>query len=75
MESSSYLFAGNAVFIEELYSRYCDDPSSVSEEWQKYFNELSDNPDDIAKAIEGASWMPFGNRVIGVKEEKKRLKI
>ncbi len=39
---SSYLFGGNADFIEELYDSYLDDPKSVELKWQSYFNSLQD---------------------------------
>ena len=67
-KSTSHLFASNAVFVEELYGRYCKDPESVSQEWQDYFAELADDPDDVSKAVAGAPWKPFGKRVIGVKD-------
>lgn len=39
---SSYLFGGNADFIEELYEKYLADPANVEPKWQKYFNSLQD---------------------------------
>ena len=38
--SHSYLFGGNAPFIEELYEQYLDDPATVSAEWREYFDKL-----------------------------------
>ena len=40
MEPSSCLFSGNAAFIEGIYESYLDDRSSVSSEWQAYFDRL-----------------------------------
>jgi 2-oxoglutarate dehydrogenase E1 component len=37
---SSYLYSGNAWFIEELYKAYQADPASVSDEWRRYFQGL-----------------------------------
>ena len=37
---SSYLFAANAPFIEELYEKYLEDPISVEDEWRTYFDSL-----------------------------------
>jgi len=37
---NSYLFGGNAPFVEELYENYLADPSSVPEEWRGYFDKL-----------------------------------
>ena len=41
---SSYLFGGNAPFVEELYERYLADPASVPEEWRGYFDRLQSLP-------------------------------
>ena len=37
---SSYLFGGNAPFIEELYEKYLADPGSVPGEWREYFDRM-----------------------------------
>lgn len=39
---NSYLFGGNADFIEELYDNYLDDPASVDPKWVSYFNSIQD---------------------------------
>lgn len=44
MYSHSYLFGGNAPFIEELYERYLDDPNTVDPEWRHYFDKLVQAP-------------------------------
>ena len=41
MQQQSYLYGSNAAFIEELYSRYLKDESSVDENWRKWFAELA----------------------------------
>jgi len=40
MRSNSYLFAGNAPFVEDLYDAWLDAPDSVPENWQRYFETL-----------------------------------
>jgi len=37
---NSYLFGGNAPFIEELYEKYLENAGSVPEEWRAYFDRL-----------------------------------
>ena len=37
---NSYLFGGNAPFVEDLYEKYLEDPASVPEEWRGYFDKL-----------------------------------
>lgn len=69
LKNTSYLFGSNAVFIEELYNRFIQDPSQVDEHWQAYFKNLNDNSQDIKNAVKGASWQPYTNRVIGVAEK------
>ena len=38
--SNSYLFGGNAPFVEELYEQYLANPGSVPEEWREYFDAM-----------------------------------
>ncbi|MEW5882431.1 MAG: 2-oxoglutarate dehydrogenase E1 component [Pseudomonadota bacterium] len=37
---NSYLFGGNAPYVEELYERYLDNPASVPEKWRAYFDQM-----------------------------------
>jgi 2-oxoglutarate dehydrogenase E1 component len=53
---SSFLQGTNAAYIDDLYARYERDPGSVDSEWQDFFKSLKDNPADVAKNAEGASW-------------------
>jgi 2-oxoglutarate dehydrogenase E1 component len=38
--ANSYLFGGNAPFVEELYESYLDNPQSVPDGWREYFDRL-----------------------------------
>ena len=38
--AQSYLSGGNAPFVEELYERYLQDPTSVEPRWHDYFEQL-----------------------------------
>jgi hypothetical protein len=40
LQASSYLFGGNAPYVEELYERYLDNPGSVPEKWRAYFDQM-----------------------------------
>jgi 2-oxoglutarate dehydrogenase E1 component len=42
--SNSYLFGGNAPYVEELYEAYLDNPGSVPENWRSYFDALQHVP-------------------------------
>ena len=40
IEQTAFLYGGNGGFIEDLYSRYLDDPETIDESWRAYFDEL-----------------------------------
>src|SRR5690606_3701632 len=42
--STSYLFGGNAPYVEELYEAYLDNPASVPDNWRNYFDQLQHTP-------------------------------
>ena len=42
--SNSYLFGGNAPYVEELYEAYLDNPGSVPDTWRTYFDNLQNVP-------------------------------
>lgn len=50
----SYLFSGNASFIEGLYEAYLENRESVSQKWRDYFDQVTDTepgaPPDIPHA-------------------------
>lgn len=47
---SSYLFGGNAPYVEELYESYLLDPTSVGDNWRDYFDNVNQVP-----AVDGSS--------------------
>lgn len=56
MAQTSFLYGGNAHYIEDMYARFQDDPGSVPAEWQAFFADLKDDPDQVRKSAAGASW-------------------
>jgi 2-oxoglutarate dehydrogenase E1 component len=48
---NSYLFGGNAPFVEELYEKYLENPASVPEEWRGYFDKLQLLPGAAGKDL------------------------
>ena len=44
----SYLFGGNAPYIEQFYEAYLDNPESVPDNWRTYFDALQNLPHDEA---------------------------
>lgn len=53
---TSFLYGGNASFIEQLYATYQEDPGALDPEWQSFFAQLGDNKDDVVAQARGASW-------------------
>jgi 2-oxoglutarate dehydrogenase E1 component len=53
---TSFLYGGNAAYIEDLHARFESDPKSVEPEWREFFQALNDSPDDVRKNAQGASW-------------------
>ena len=43
-QGNSYLFGGNAPYVEEMYENYLADPTSVPDTWRAYFDALQNVP-------------------------------
>ncbi|MGN0918079.1 MAG: hypothetical protein ACI4NO_02900, partial [Oxalobacter sp.] len=43
-QQNSYLFAGNASYIEALYESWLENPASVPENWRDYFSSIQASP-------------------------------
>jgi 2-oxoglutarate dehydrogenase E1 component len=48
--ANSYLFGGNAPYVEELYEAYLDNPGSVPDNWRAYFDAMQHVP-----AVDGST--------------------
>ncbi len=48
--AASYLFGGNAPYVEELYETYLSNPGAVPEHWRDYFDALQHVP-----AVDGSN--------------------
>ncbi|HXU42815.1 MAG TPA: 2-oxoglutarate dehydrogenase E1 component [Burkholderiales bacterium] len=48
---NSYLFGGNAPFIEDLYEKYLVNPASVPDEWREYFDRMQVLPGSSTKDV------------------------
>ena len=58
---TSFLYGGNAAYIEGLYAKYEADPAAVDAEWRDFFKSLKDESADVAKAARGASWKTWSS--------------
>ena len=47
---NTYLFGGNAPYVEELYENYLSNPGSVPDNWREYFDALQHVP-----AVDGSN--------------------
>lgn len=48
--ANSYLFGGNAPYVEELYEAYLNNPGSVPDNWRAYFDQMQHVP-----AVDGSA--------------------
>src|SRR6516165_1667226 len=53
---TSFLYGGNADYIEDLYARYETDPNAIDAQWQAFFQSLKDEPADVMTNARGPSW-------------------
>ncbi len=53
---TSFLYGGNAGYVEQLQSQYEANPASVDAEWRAFFEGLKDNRADVIKNAGGPSW-------------------
>ena len=55
-ERTSFLYGGNAQFVEQLHARYLADKKSVDAEWQAFFAGMDDGEAGVAEPVNGPSW-------------------
>ena len=48
--ANTYLFGGNAPYVEEMYENYLSNPGSVPDSWREYFDALQHVP-----AVDGSN--------------------
>ncbi|MCX7255500.1 MAG: 2-oxoglutarate dehydrogenase E1 component [Polaromonas sp.] len=49
-QGNTYLFGGNAPYVEEMYENYLVNPASVTDSWREYFDALQNVP-----AVDGSN--------------------
>jgi 2-oxoglutarate dehydrogenase E1 component len=55
-EQTSFLYGGNAQFVENLYARYLESPAAVDSHWRQFFDSLADEAQNARAQIKGPSW-------------------
>jgi 2-oxoglutarate dehydrogenase E1 component len=58
LAETSFLYGGNAEFVEDLHARWAEEPSSVEPSWRAFFASLADSTDAIRQAGETPPWTP-----------------
>jgi len=69
---TSFLSKSNSSFIEEMYLRFIEKDSTLSESWKDYFKSLDEDLTLVAKEIEGPTWQPNRKEININNEEYKK---
>jgi len=56
LTETSFLYGGNAAFVEDLQARWAENPASVDPSWQAFFASLSDRTEAIQASAAKPSW-------------------
>ncbi len=54
--NTSFLYGGNAAYIDQLYARYEAEPESVDTQWRGFFASLKDAEASVMQNARGPSW-------------------
>ncbi len=60
-EGNTYLFGGNAPYVEEMYENYLANPGSVSDTWREYFDALQHVPATDGSSAKDVPHLPVIN--------------
>jgi len=55
-EQTSFLHGVNAAYIEDLYSRFQQNPGAVTTDWRTFFAGLKERSEDVIADARGPSW-------------------
>jgi 2-oxoglutarate dehydrogenase E1 component len=58
LAETSFLYGGNAAFVEDLYARWSADPGSVDASWAAFFVSLHDRAEEVKRGAERPAWTP-----------------
>jgi 2-oxoglutarate dehydrogenase E1 component len=58
LTETSFLYGGNAAFVEELYARWAESPGSVEASWQAFFASLREPAQEVKAAAQEPAWTP-----------------
>src|SRR3984885_15073628 len=58
LAETSFLYGGNAGFVEDLHARWAANPSSVEPSWRAFFESIRDKAGEVVEAATQPSWTP-----------------
>ncbi len=58
LAETSFLFGGNAEFVEAMQAKWAKNPSSVEPSWAAFFTTLSDSAESVERLASPPSWTP-----------------
>ena len=58
LAETSFLYGGNAGFVEDLRERWAADPAGVDPSWRAFFASLRDGPGEVTAEQAAPSWAP-----------------
>ena len=56
LSETSFLYGGNAAFVEDLYAQWAERPDSVSASWRAFFEQLGERPDAVISGSAEPEW-------------------
>jgi 2-oxoglutarate dehydrogenase E1 component len=56
LTETSFLYGGNAAFVEDLHAKWAADPNSVDPSWQAFFASLQDRTDEVKAQAGVRAW-------------------
>ena len=62
-QKTSFLSKSNSAFIEQMYLKFINKDSDLPESWKKYFLEIGEEVEVVAKEINGPSWKPIKKKI------------
>jgi 2-oxoglutarate dehydrogenase E1 component len=83
-QGNSYLFGGNAPYVEEMYENYLANPGSVPDNWREYFDALQNVPAADGSEAKDVPHLPVvnafaerakqgGTRVVGARGAESEM--
>ena len=70
-QKTSFLSKSNSAFIEEMYLKFINKDTDLPESWKKYFSQIGEELDIVAKEINGPSWNPGKKKANLIEIQKK----